>query len=176
MFFNALFCRNMKWWSLSSDQVYFTASLGHLENILNALNGISPSASSASEEGAEQANTYHFIIPDGKGEKLLTCRCNGWCSLPVLSPPKTETSIWVNEWDKDPHKLHMILKASMGYDCCVVRPAWIRPDTGYGVEEVVLVMELQDKDVDLLGDSLIVLNGYIVRIFLHSNGRISIRA
>lgn len=120
---------------------------GRLMDIVEALDEIPGNKPPNSWDGeGYEPNTYHFVIPNATGDRILVRRRSGYkLSLPLMSPPKTNSSIWVNNWDKDVDKLRSVLKAEMGVNAYALRPLWIRPDTRYGIEEVVLVLEVLDK-------------------------------
>ncbi|KAI0558148.1 Aminoglycoside phosphotransferase [Gracilaria domingensis] len=111
--------------------------------------------SCSSEGDFEDPNTYHFVIPSHNASSLLARRSKSRTSisLPVLKPLKTETSEWVINWDKDTGRLHEEIKSEIGIDVFVLRPLWVRPDSKYGLEEVVLLAEIVD-------DSLAVAEGF----------------
>ncbi|KAI0561436.1 Aminoglycoside phosphotransferase [Gracilaria domingensis] len=126
--------------------------VGHICSTLHKDDGVD---SCPSEGDFEDPNTYHFVIPSHNASSLLARRSKSRniISLPVLKPLKTETSEWVINWDKDTGRLHEVVKAETGLGVFVLRPLWVRPDSQYGLEEVVLLAEIVD-------DSLAVAKGY----------------
>lgn len=96
----------------------------------------------------DDPNTYHFEIPSADGGKILARRSCLILSLPMMSPRKTDTSEWIMQWNVDIVRLQNVINAELGRNVYPLRPIWTRPDTRYGIEEVVLVLELLDDKLE----------------------------